>query len=199
MGCMLSAASCNKWWMDEILQTKDYAAEQAAIEKLGENHVFYLPYLMGERSPWNNPNARATFIGMTMDSTRADMTQAVLEGVAFAVRDMYEVAKSLGTDIARTKICGGGAKSPLWRKMVANILNLPVDIPVSEEGPGMGGAMLAMVACGAYASVEEAANAIVKVAGTEEPDPELVAKYEARYQQFKAIYPALKPVFDVIV
>ena len=199
MGCMLSAASCNKWWMDEILQTKDYAAEQAAIEKLGENHVFYLPYLMGERSPWNNPNARATFIGMTMDSTRADMTQAVLEGVAFAVRDMYEVAKSLGTDIARTKICGGGAKSPLWRKMVANILNLPVDIPVSEEGPGMGGAMLAMVACGAYASVEEAASAIVKVAGTEEPDPELVAKYEARYQQFKAIYPALKPVFDVIV
>ena len=199
MGCMLSAASCNKWWMDEILQTKDYGAEQAAIEKLGENHVYYLPYLMGERSPWNNPNARATFIGMTMDSTRADMTQAVLEGVAFAVRDMYEVAKSLGTDIARTKICGGGAKSPLWRKMVANILNLPVDIPVSEEGPGMGGAMLAMVACGAYASVEEAANAIVKVAGTEEPDPELVAKYEARYQQFKAIYPALKPVFDVIV
>ena len=83
MGCMLSAASCNKWWMDEIIGTKDYAAEQAQISKLGENHVYFLPYLMGERSPHNDPNARGTFIGMTMDTSRADMTQAVLEGVAF--------------------------------------------------------------------------------------------------------------------
>ena len=198
MGCMLSAASCNKWWMDEILKTKDYAGEQAGIDKLGENHVFYLPYLMGERSPWNNPDARATFIGITMDTTREDMTQAVLEGVAFATRDMYEVAKSIGVAPKRTMICGGGAKSPLWRKMIANILNIEVDVPECEEGPGMGGAMLAMVACGAYASVEDAAAAIVKVSKTEKPDPELVAKYEARYQQFKSIYPALKPVFDII-
>ena len=117
MGCMLSAASCNKWWMDEIIGTKDYAAEQKDIGKLGENHVYFLPYLMGERSPHNNPNARATFIGMTMDTTRADMTQAVLEGVAFALRDSLEVAKSLGIDLKRTKICGGGAKSPLWKKI----------------------------------------------------------------------------------
>ena len=93
MGCMLSAASCNKWWMDEIIGTKDYAKEQAQITKLGENHVYFLPYLMGERSPHNNPNARATFIGMTMDTTRADMTQAVLEGVAFGLRDSLEVAQ----------------------------------------------------------------------------------------------------------
>ena len=198
MGCMLSAASCNKWWMDEILKTDDYAGEQKAIEKLGENHVFFLPYLMGERSPWNDPNARATFTGITMDTTRADMTQAVLEGVAFATRDMYEVAKSIGIKLDRTKICGGGAKSPLWRKMIANILNLKVDVPACEEGPGMGGAMLAMVACGAYASVEEAAAAIVKTAGTEVPDPELVAKYDEKYQQFKKLYPALKDVFAVI-
>ncbi len=199
MGCMLSAASCNKWWNDEILKTKDYAAEQKGIEKLGENHVFFLPYLMGERSPWNNPNARATFTGITMDTTREDMTQAVLEGVAFATRDMYEVAKSIGVAPKRTMICGGGAKSPLWRKMIANILNVEVDVPVCEEGPGMGGAMLAMVACGAYKSVEEAAAAIVKVDKTEKPDPELVAKYEARYQQFKTIYPALKETFDRII
>ncbi|ADL32923.1 xylulokinase XylB [Butyrivibrio proteoclasticus B316] len=199
MGCMLSAASCNKWWNDEILKTKDYAAEQKGIEKLGENHVFFLPYLMGERSPWNNPNARATFTGITMDTTREDMTQAVLEGVAFATRDMYEVAKSIGVAPKRTMICGGGAKSPLWRKMIANILNVEVDVPVCEEGPGMGGAMLAMVACGAYKSVEEAAAAIVKVDKTEKPDPELVAKYEARYQQFKTIYPALKETFDKII
>ena len=165
MGCMLSAASCNKWWMDEIIGTKDYPAEQKPItdDKLGENNVYYLPYLMGERSPHNNPDARALFIGMSMDTTRADMTQAVLEGVAFAIRDSFEVARDLGINITETKICGGGAKSPLWRKIVANVLNIKVNIIESEEGPGLGGAMLAAVACGEYASVEEAAAKIVKL------------------------------------
>ena len=149
---------------------------------------------MGERSPHNNPNARGTFIGMTMDTTRADMTQAVLEGVAFALRDSFEVAKSLGIRIERTKICGGGAKSPLWKKMIANIMNLKVDVIESEEGP----AMLAAVACGEYESVEAAAEKLVKVVDTVEPTPEIAAKYEERYQQFKEIYPACKPLFEII-
>lgn len=199
MGCMLSAASCNKWWMDEIIGTEDYAEEQKAITKLGENHVYFLPYLMGERSPHNNPNARGTFIGMTMDTTRADMTQAVLEGVAFALRDSFEVAKSLGIQIERTKICGGGAKSPLWKKIVANILNIKVDMIESEEGPALGGAMLAAVACGEFASVEDAAAKLVKVVDTVEPDEELAAKYEERYQQFREIYPACKELFNKIL
>ena len=199
MGCMLSAASCNKWWMDDIIGTKDYAAEQQAIDKLGENHVFFLPYLMGERSPHNDPNARGTFIGLTMDNSRADMTQAVLEGVAFAMRDSFEVAKSLGIRIERTKICGGGAKSPLWCKIMANVLGIKVDLLESEEGPSMGGAMLAAVACGEHASVEAAAKAIVKVVDTIEPEPALVEKYEKKYRQFVQIYPALKDVFKVIV
>ena len=104
MGCMLSAASCNKWWMDDITGRGDYGAEQKDITDLGENHVFFLPYLMGERSPHNNPDARGVFIGMSMDTTRADMTQAVLEGVAFALRDSLEVAKSLGLRIESTRI-----------------------------------------------------------------------------------------------
>ena len=198
MGCMLSAASCNKWWMDEIIGTKEYAAEQAKIGKLGDNHVYFLPYLMGERSPHNNPDARGTFIGMTMDTTRSDMTQAVLEGVAFAIRDSLEVAKKLGIRIERTKICGGGAKSPLWKKIIANVLNLKVDVIESEEGPGLGGAMLAAVACGVYASVEEAAEKIVRVVDTIEPDTELVEKYEARYQKFARIYPTMKELFSEI-
>lgn len=199
MGCMLSAASCNKWWMDDIIGTKDYATEQEDITKLGENHVYFLPYLMGERSPYNNPNARGTFIGMTMDTDRNDMTQAVLEGVAFAFRDSFEIAKSLGIDIKRTKICGGGAKSPLWKKIIANVLNIKVDILETEEGPSLGGAMLAAVACGAFENVEEAAAKIVRVVGTVEPDEKLAAKYEARYQQFKEIYPACAAIFDKIV
>ncbi|MCD7733551.1 MAG: xylulokinase [Clostridiales bacterium] len=200
MGCMLSAASCNKWWMEDIIGTGDYAANQAPItdDRLGNNHVYFLPYLMGERSPINDTDARGTFVGMTMDTTRADMTQAMLEGVAFAIRDSFEVARSLGITIRRSKICGGGARSPLWKKIVANVLNVSLDILASEQGPGMGGAMLAAVACGEYPSVEACCDALVKVVDTVEPDPAIAARYEARYQQYRKIYPALKPVFPLI-
>ena len=195
MGCMLSAASCNKWWSEEILKTKDFKAEQEGIRRLGENHVFYLPYLMGERSPHNNPDARAMFIGMSMDTTREEMTQAVLEGVAFGLRDSLEVARSLGIQLERTKICGGGAKSPLWKKMIANIMNLKVDVIESEEGPALGAAMLAAVGCGAYPDVETVAEKVVKVIDTIEPEADLVQKYEERYQEFRKIYPAVKELF----
>ena len=195
MGCMLSAASCNKWWSEEILGTKDYAAEQNQIEKLGENNVFFLPYLMGERSPHNNPDARGVFFGMSMDTTRADMTQAVLEGVAFGLRDSLEVARSLGIKIERTKICGGGAKSPLWKKIIANVMNMKVDVLESEEGPSMGGAMLAAVGCGAYPDVETIGKKFAVIVDTVEPDEELVAKYEEKYRKFSKLYPAMKPLF----
>ncbi|MCR5331288.1 MAG: xylulokinase [Lachnospiraceae bacterium] len=197
MGCMLSAASCNKWWMDEIIGTKDYGVQQKDItdDKLGRNHIYFMPYLMGERSPHNNPDARAAFIGMSMDSTRADMTQAVLEGVAFGLRDSVEVAKACGINLTRTKICGGGAKSPLWKKIIANVMNLKVDVIESEEGPALGGAMLAAVACGEYASVEEAAAKLVKVIDTVDPDPEIAARYEEQYRKFVKLYPMLKDFY----
>ncbi len=198
MGCMLSAASCNKWWMEDILKTEDFGGEQAGIDNLGENKVFFLPYLMGERSPHNDPEARGAFIGMSMDTTRADMTQAVLEGVAFALRDSFEVAKAQGIEIERTKICGGGAKSPLWKKMIANIFNIKVDVPTVEEGPAMGAAMLAAVAAGEYPSVEEIAAKFVRVKETITPDPDLAAKYEEKYKKFRSLYPALKPVYKMI-
>ena len=197
MGCMLSAASCNKWLCEEILHTTDFAAEQAGImvDKLGKNHVFFLPYLMGERSPINDTNARGVFLGMTMDTTREDLVQAVLEGVAFAIRDSFEVAKSLQIAIPCTKLCGGGAKSPLWRTIFANVLGIPLELVKTEQGPGYGGAMLAMVACGQYESVKACAGALVEVADTVRPDPELTARYERRYRQFQKIYPACKHLF----
>jgi len=200
MGCMLSAASCNKWLLEDILSTSDHNAEQAAIkeERLGENRVFFLPYLMGERSPINDTNARGTFIGMTMDTCRADLVQAVLEGVAFAIRDSVEVARNLGIEINRSKICGGGAKSTLWKRIMANVLNCTLELPVSEQGPSMGGAMLAMVACGEYATVKDCCEKLCTVASTVKPEPALVAKYEARYQQFRKIYPAVKALFSEI-
>ncbi|MGX8692272.1 MAG: FGGY-family carbohydrate kinase, partial [Clostridia bacterium] len=200
MGCMLSAASCNKWLCDDILKTTDYAAEQKDLteEKLGRNHVFFLPYLMGERSPINDVNARGCFIGMTMDTSRADLVQAVLEGVAFAIRDSFEVARSLGLDIPRSFLCGGGARSPLWRKIFANVLGIPLDMVKTEQGPGYGGAMLAMVGCGLFPTVQAAADALVELASTTEPDPALTARYEAQYQKFRKIYPAVKNLFPEI-
>ncbi len=197
MGCMLSAASCNKWWCEDILGTGDYQTEQEPInaDRLGRNPVFFLPYLMGERSPINDTNARAAFVGMTMDTTRADFTQAVLEGVAFAIRDSFEVAKSLGVAIPRSTLCGGGSKSPLWRTILANVLGIPLDLPQTEQGPGYGGAMLAMVACGVFDSVQSACDALVRVADTVEPDSKLTAQYEGQYRKYRTIYPALKNVF----
>jgi xylulokinase len=196
MGCMLSAASCNKWWMDDILKTTAYSDEQQGIDVLGENHVYFLPYLMGERSPHNDADARGAFIGMSMDTSRKDMTQAVMEGVAFGLRDSLEVARKLGIKIDSSKICGGGAKSPLWKKIIANVMNLKLEIIESEEGPGYGAAILAAVGCGVYSSVEEATDKLVKVIDTVEPETDLVEKYEQRYQTFKKYYPALKGMFE---
>ena len=200
MGCMLSAASCNKWWMEDILGTDNYSGEQAPITKdrLGRGNIYFLPYLMGERSPHNDPYARGAFLGLSMDSSRTDMLQAVLEGVAFGIRDSLEVARSLGIKIERSKICGGGAKSPLWKEIFADVLDLELDSVESEEGPGYGGAMLAAVACGEYASVGEAAEKLVKVLSTVKPDPEIAKRYEERYQVFRRIYPAVKPLFPIM-
>ncbi len=197
MGCMLSAASCNKWWQDKIIESADYQAEQEKIttEKLGKNHVYFLPYLMGERSPINDTNARGTFIGLTMDTTREDMLQAVLEGVAFAIRDSFEAAKSLGVDISRSSICGGGSRSALWKRIMANVLGIPLVTVATEQGPGYGGAILAMVAAGQFPSVQAACNSLVFTAHTVEPDLALTALYEERYQQFRQIYPACKTLF----
>ncbi len=200
MGCMLSAASCNKWFCEEILKSGDFAAEQAAIDpaRLGRNGVFFLPYLMGERSPLNDVNARGAFIGLGMENTRADMVQAVLEGVAFAVRDSLEVARSLGLKVESSALCGGGARSPLWRRILANVLGLRLDVPQTEEGPGYGAALLALVGCGAYDSVRACAAALTRVTESVEPDPALIARYEERYRQFKRLYPALKELFPAL-
>lgn len=188
MGCMLSAASCNKWWMDDILHTKDYEAEQSRISRLGQNKVYYLPYLMGERSPHNDPDVRAAFLNMSMDTTREDMTQAVLEGVAFGLRDSLEIAKEAGITVASTRLCGGGAKSQLWRQIIANVLQIPVEILEQEEGPSLGAAILAAVCCGVFTDVQEGAKHIVKIKEVLTPKDEWMQRYDEKYDTFRKIY-----------
>ena len=121
-----------------------------------------------------------------------------MEGVAFAIRDSLEAARSLGISVGRSRLCGGGAKSPLWRRMFANVLNMPLELPLSEEGPGYGAAMLAMTGCGEYNTVKECAYAVTGVRETVYPDPVISARYEERYQKFRGIYPALKELFSIL-
>jgi len=198
MGCMLSAASCNQWWSKEILNVVRFGTQQAGIERLGilgKNDIYFLPYLMGERSPHNDPSARGAFIGMRMDTTADEMSLAVLEGVAFGLADSVEIARSLGISIPRSGVSGGGATSALWKKILANVLDLVIDVPKIEEGPSLGGAMLAAVGCGVYKDVEAAAAAITQVQESIEPEPELVELYKERYNKWKQFYPALKGKF----
>ena len=191
MGCILSAASANKWWLEDILKTNDYAGAIKDVS-LGENSVYFLPYLMGERSPHNDVNARGAFLGMRANTTREEMNLAVLEGVAFALRDCVEVARSSGIVVSKTAICGGGAKSEVWKKIIANVLNAEVVSLETEQGPSYGAAILAMVGTGEYATVKEATDRIVKEKSSVLPEKDLTEKYEAKYQKFKKLYPCLK-------
>lgn len=200
MACILSAASCNKWFCDDILGTDDYKTEESVItdDDLGKNDVFFLPYLMGERSPINDTDARGAFIGMRLDTKRKDMLLAVLEGVAFAIRDNFEIAKAQGINITCSSLCGGGAKSELWQKILCNILNVDITLLQTEQGPGYGAAMLAMVGCGEFSDVKECANAFVKHKKTITPNADISSRYEMQYNKFKQIYPTLKNLFIII-
>lgn len=136
---------------------------------------------------------------MSMNSTGKDMSQAVLEGVAFALRDSFEVAKSLGINIESTKICGGGAKSKIWVKIIANVLNINVEKIEVEEGPALGAAMLAAVGCNEFTDVKEAANKIIKVSEIVKPNLDLVSHYDTKYKKFKEIYPTVKDLYTKLI
>lgn len=201
MGCMLSAASCNKWWVEDILNSNDFQKEQEKIEdeNLGKNSVYYLPYLMGERAPHNDAYARGAFIGMSMDTKREDMTLAVLEGVAFGIRDSVEAARNMGVEISRSTICGGGAKSKLWKKIFANVLNIDIYEPETEQGPGYGAAILAAVAAGEFENVAGAVKELVSLKLTQAPDEDLRIQYDKKYSIFRKLYPSLKNVFKELI
>ncbi len=198
MGCILSAASCNKWFCEEILNTKDYKSEEDGVGELGRNEVFFLPYLMGERSPINDTNATGMLIGLRPNTTRAEMYQAVLEGVAFAIKDNLEIIKQFGIDVKSSCLCGGGAKSRLWRRILANVLDIELNIPTTEQGPGYGSAILAMVGAGQFENVKTATDKFFEIKETVSPSKELATLYADRYEKYRKIYPAVKQLYKEI-
>jgi len=199
MGVTLAAAGSAKWWFEDILLTGDYEKEQAAMaQNLGRNKVFYLPYLSGERTPHNDPLARGAFVGMSMTTTRSDMTQAVMEGVAYSLKDILVRVKALGHTVTAARIIGGGAKSPVWCQIIADVLRLKVEKINATEGPAFGAAILAMVGAGAYATVEEACDKLIRATDVYTPNPAAADNYDSSYPIYTGLYTALADSFKAI-
>lgn len=208
MGVTQGAGLSLKWFRDNFCGSeKETAAlmgvdeyylmdKEAETVEIGSNRLLYLPYLMGERTPHLDPNARGVFFGLSAMHTRKDMLRAVMEGVSYSLRDCVEVFKEMHINISDMMACGGGGSSPLWRSMLADLYNCPVKTLASKEGPALGVAILAGVGAGIYSSVPEACKAVIKVNKTQEPVPENVPEYEKFYKLYTEIYPALKAKFS---
>ena len=194
MGVMLSAAGSLRWLRDLMGGTYDELTAEAERWPPGAEGVTFLPYLQGERTPHADPNARGAFVGLTLRHDRGAHVRAVLEGVAYGLRDSLELLRGLGVEAHVGRASGGGARSDLWLRIVASVLDVPLERPVVEEGSAFGAALLAGVSAGGFADVHEAVEACVRTRGQIEPDPSWREAYEAGYARFRALYPALRPL-----
>jgi xylulokinase len=169
--------------------------KEAETVPAGANGVMYLPYLMGERTPHLDPNARGVFFGLSAIHTRRDMLRAVMEGVCYSLRDCMEIIRETGISANEVRASGGGGKSPLWRQMQSSMFNCNVNTINSSEGPALGAAILAGVGTGEYKSVQEACENVIKVKSTESPDLESQRIYAQQYYRYKELYNRLKDLF----
>ena len=197
MGVMLSAAGSLRWYRDTLAPGTDYDTLLAPTARLpaGSEGLLFLPYLTGERTPHPDPLARGAFVGLTIRHTQPHLTRAVLEGVAFGLRDSFELMKSAGlTDIKQVRVSGGGARSSLWRQILADVLDVELVTVNTTEGAAYGAALLAGVGAGAWPDVDTACEACIKLTGSTSPQPDTVTKYESLYPQYRELYPALKGI-----
>lgn len=196
MGVMLSAAGALRWLRDALGTKEGFGtliAEAQRWPPTVEGLVF-LPYLAGERTPHADPSARAAFTGLSLRHDRGALVRAVLEGVAYGLRDSFELLAELGVRGEVGRISGGGAQSDLWLRIVASVLGLPIERTTVAEGSAYGAALLAGVAAGVFADVHDAVARCVRIRDTIDPDPEWRAAYEDGYRRFRRLYPALRPL-----
>ena len=196
MGVMLSAAGSLRWLRDIAAPGAEFGALVAEAERWapGVEGLTFLPYLSGERTPHADPNARGAFIGLSQRHDRGALVRAVLEGVAFGLRDSLELLAAIGVQAEVGRASGGGSGSSLWLRIVASVLGLPLEKTAVEEGAAYGAALLGGVAAGSFSDVHEAVAACVMTADTFEPEPEWVEVYASGYERFRALYPALRRV-----
>ncbi|MEA4813288.1 MAG: xylulokinase [Oscillospiraceae bacterium] len=208
MSCTLAAGLSLKWFRDNLCAGEMYDAENQGIDPyiimdaeaeksgVGANRLLFLPYLMGERSPLLDEKARGAFIGLSAMHTRGDMIRAVLEGVAYSQRQCLDILRSMGVVTSDMMACGGGAKSPLWRQMLADVYGIGVATSKTAlEGPALGVAILAGVGTGVFSSAAEACEKIVRRDSLCEPDSARTAQYEKVYRVYETLYPALQESF----
>ncbi|MGN0622041.1 MAG: FGGY-family carbohydrate kinase, partial [Porcipelethomonas sp.] len=199
-----------KWFRDNFCNAEKETAKLMGVDEyylmdkeaesvpVGANRLLYLPYLMGERTPHLDPDARGVFFGLSAIHTKKDMLRAVMEGVVYSLRDCFEICREMGISINDMMACGGGGTSPLWRQMLADLYKCPVKTVASKEGPALGAAILAAVGAGLYGSVPEACREIVKTDKTQNPVEENISKYDDYYKLYTEIYPALKEKFKAL-
>lgn len=192
MGCILSAASCRKWFLEDVLKTTNYLENETEMLHADAKELYFLPYLQGERSPHNDPLAKGAFIGLSATTSRGDMSKAILEGVSFALRDCLEIVRQEGIGINNLTVCGGGSKSKLWCQILADVFNLEVKTLVNEQGPAYGAIILAMIGDKkiTFADVKN----LVKYGDVYKPQN--INYYNIKYQYYKKLYPTLKKIFS---
>jgi xylulokinase len=210
MGVMLSAAGSFRWYRDALgahekeiaQQTKrdvyDVLTQDAATVPAGCEGLLFLPYLTGERTPYPDPNARGAFIGLTVRHTKAHLTRAVLEGVSFGLRDSLELMRALGITTTQVRASGGGARSALWRQILADVFDAEIVTVNITEGAAYGAALLAGVGAGIYRDVESACDAVIKTTSSDKPS-DAKSIYAKQYLRYRALYPALKSEFEALV
>ncbi len=207
MGVTQAAGLSLKWFRDNFCGAECEAAENMGVDPysvmdreagrspIGANRLIYLPYLMGERTPHLDANARGVFFGLSAIHSKSDLIRSVMEGVTYSLRDCLEVFREMDIPVSTMTACGGGGTSGLWRQMLADLFDCPINVSDSREGPALGAAILAMVGTGLYGSVPEACHAVVRNKQACQPDPEAVPVYEKYYQLYGRLYPQLKEQF----
>jgi len=207
MSCTLAAGLSLRWYRDTFCQSEIEAASTMDVDPYdlitqgirriqpGADRLIYLPYLMGERSPLLDSNARGVFFGLSTIHTRAHVARSVMEGITYSLRQCLDVLRDMDVPCDHMLACGGGAKSEFWRQMLADMFSIPVAVPINDEGPAFGAALLAGVGAGVYASVEDACERTVKVSDTIASDPAMGAVYEPYYRLFTQLYPVLADQF----
>jgi xylulokinase len=200
MGVQLSAGGSLRWLRDTMFPGLGYTplTQRAASIAAGSEGLIFLPYLAGERTPYPDPYARGNYFGITLRHTQDHFVRSTLEGVSYGLRDQFEIFKELGVDISQVRASGGGARSPLWNQINADITGLEHVTLAVDEGPALGAALLAAVGTGRFSTVAEACRAAVHVTGSTRPKQEQVNTYNKYYPIFRNLYPVLKPYFEQV-
>jgi xylulokinase len=200
MGVTQGAGLSLQWYRNRFAANSDYdeLTADASLSPPGALGLFWLPYLMGERTPHLDANARGAWIGLTAKHQSSDFVRAILEGVCYSLRDALEIITGLGAAPKVVRLSGGGAKSPLWHQLFADIFNHRITTLETQEGSAFGAALLAAIGTGQFPNARAACSAAIEEVSVKEPDPQSAAFYTQRYEIYRSLYPALKPAFERI-